>query len=141
RSFDINESNENELERDAPIPVISTDQKDAPIPVMPTDQKVYTEPSAAPIDGEPVVIPPDGMMFFSSIESLMDQKKVVDNKGPLTKADCSLPPEEGLCRALFPKWHYSPSDKTCKSFDYGGCGGNRNKFETIEECLDACSQL
>ncbi|CAG2170217.1 unnamed protein product [Oppiella nova] len=66
-------------------------------------------------------------------------RELCENKGPITKTDCSLPPAEGLCRALIPKWHYSPSDKTCKSFNYGGCGGNRNKFEIIEECLDACS--
>lgn len=52
---------------------------------------------------------------------------------------CSLSPEGGLCRAYFPKFYYDPDTASCQSFVYGGCGGNANNFNTIEECMAACS--
>ena len=26
----------------------------------------------------------------------------------------------------------------CKQFMYSGCGGNKNNFKTIQECVDMC---
>uniref|UniRef100_A0A8C0GF48 BPTI/Kunitz inhibitor domain-containing protein n=1 Tax=Chelonoidis abingdonii TaxID=106734 RepID=A0A8C0GF48_CHEAB len=43
------------------------------------------------------------------------------------------------CGARFPRWFYNWSSQACEEFVYGGCGGNRNNFETKEECLKACS--
>ncbi|KAH8027725.1 hypothetical protein HPB51_007507 [Rhipicephalus microplus] len=52
---------------------------------------------------------------------------------------CYLPPETGVCRARIPKWYYDHLTGQCKEFIYGGCGGNRNQFSTIEECLAECA--
>ncbi|XP_078346267.1 trypsin inhibitor-like isoform X2 [Oculina patagonica] len=51
---------------------------------------------------------------------------------------CSLKPETGPCRGLFPKFYYDSSSKSCKSFTYGGCDGNDNRFDTDKECMAAC---
>lgn len=51
---------------------------------------------------------------------------------------CFLPSETGDCRASFVKFHYDRTDGVCKSFTYGGCNGNRNNFDTIEQCLQYC---
>ncbi|XP_047468376.1 kunitz-type serine protease inhibitor 2-like [Penaeus chinensis] len=51
---------------------------------------------------------------------------------------CSLPPETGLCKANFPSFYFNPSARDCEEFTYGGCGGNANRFATIEECRSAC---
>ncbi|XP_061429772.1 carboxypeptidase inhibitor SmCI-like isoform X1 [Lethenteron reissneri] len=51
---------------------------------------------------------------------------------------CLAPPEVGLCRALIPKWYYDAAASECRSFSYGGCGGNDNKFSTQLECEEQC---
>ena len=51
---------------------------------------------------------------------------------------CSLPAVTGPCRAAFPRWFYNSTAQRCESFTYGGCGGNANRFKTIELCESAC---
>jgi len=51
---------------------------------------------------------------------------------------CSLAPDTGPCRGLFPKYYYESSSQSCKSFTYGGCDGNGNRFDTEAECMAAC---
>ncbi|CAI5452941.1 unnamed protein product [Caenorhabditis angaria] len=36
-------------------------------------------------------------------------------------------------------FYYLPRLGTCQPFQYGGCGGNSNRFKTAKECRDACS--
>ena len=38
----------------------------------------------------------------------------------------------------FPKYFYNAAIKKCEMFDYGGCGGNGNKFNSLNECMDVC---
>uniref|UniRef100_A0A8C4XZH5 BPTI/Kunitz inhibitor domain-containing protein n=1 Tax=Gopherus evgoodei TaxID=1825980 RepID=A0A8C4XZH5_9SAUR len=58
---------------------------------------------------------------------------------PLCSADlCHLPSVCGSCKARFPRFFYNWSSQACEEFVYGGCGGNKNNFETKEECLQAC---
>ncbi|XP_074023298.1 carboxypeptidase inhibitor SmCI-like [Numenius arquata] len=51
---------------------------------------------------------------------------------------CAAPRVTGPCRAAFPRWFYSPANGTCQEFIYGGCRGNKNNFQTREECLSRC---
>lgn len=51
---------------------------------------------------------------------------------------CALPEDEGPCRALEPRWHFSEEDSRCNRFIYGGCGGNGNNFETVMHCANFC---
>ncbi|XP_048354804.1 papilin-like isoform X2 [Sphaerodactylus townsendi] len=51
---------------------------------------------------------------------------------------CTLPAEKGPCDGYFPVFYYSSSSHTCKGFIYGGCGGNENRFPTLEMCLWSC---
>lgn len=46
------------------------------------------------------------------------------------KSLCELPKERGLCMGAFMKWWYNPITAQCEEFQYGGCGGNANNFET-----------
>lgn len=51
---------------------------------------------------------------------------------------CFLPQETGPCRANMQKYFYDKSDGVCKEFVYGGCQGNQNNFDSIEQCLQHC---
>ncbi|KAK0068649.1 kunitz-type serine protease inhibitor 2 [Biomphalaria pfeifferi] len=56
--------------------------------------------------------------------------------GQHTEADCLLELKEGLCRMDLPRYYFD--GKACKQFSYGGCDGNANNFETLEECVSIC---
>ena len=51
---------------------------------------------------------------------------------------CSLRLVTGPCRAAFRRWGYSTRQGKCVRFTYGGCGGNGNRFDSEEECIQAC---
>ncbi len=51
---------------------------------------------------------------------------------------CELQPVTGLCQGNFPRYYYDVDAGACKGFTYGGCGGNKNNFETLKECETAC---
>lgn len=35
-------------------------------------------------------------------------------------------------------WHYDSDRNVCSQFVYGGCLGNANRFEKIEDCQAQC---
>lgn len=47
---------------------------------------------------------------------------------------------EKTCFAMQEKWYHNDESKQCEQFVYGGCGGNRNRFDTKEECEKRCMQ-
>ncbi|XP_034015210.1 kunitz-type protease inhibitor 1a [Thalassophryne amazonica] len=55
------------------------------------------------------------------------------------KVRCTEPPSTGSCRDTFTKWYYNPVHQDCFRFNYGGCKGTDNRFETKDSCLTTCS--
>jgi len=53
---------------------------------------------------------------------------------------CFAPMVSGNCYANIPKWGYDAQKGRCKEFTYGGCGGNRNNFDTEYDCDHKCGQ-
>ncbi len=51
---------------------------------------------------------------------------------------CNAPAETGNCEAAMPRWFHDPSTGICRPFTYGGCGGNANNYQSLEECQKAC---
>ncbi|KAL0809738.1 hypothetical protein ABMA28_011244 [Loxostege sticticalis] len=51
---------------------------------------------------------------------------------------CEQPLKTGPCRASFKSYGYNTTTEKCQQFTYGGCQGNENRFDTLEECQDAC---
>ncbi|XP_063073261.1 amyloid beta (A4) precursor protein a isoform X2 [Engraulis encrasicolus] len=59
----------------------------------------------------------------------------------VVKEVCLSEAETGPCRAMLPRWYFVGAEGKCVPFIYGGCGGNRNNFESEEYCLSVCSSL
>uniref|UniRef100_A0A4W5JUW1 Amyloid-beta A4 protein n=1 Tax=Hucho hucho TaxID=62062 RepID=A0A4W5JUW1_9TELE len=51
---------------------------------------------------------------------------------------CWANAETGPCRAMLARWYFDREEGHCAQFIYGGCGGNRNNFESEEYCLSVC---
>uniref|UniRef100_A0A674NA85 Amyloid-beta A4 protein n=1 Tax=Takifugu rubripes TaxID=31033 RepID=A0A674NA85_TAKRU len=57
----------------------------------------------------------------------------------VVRAVCWAQAESGPCRAMLERWYFNPKKRRCVPFLFGGCGGNRNNFESEEYCLAVCS--
>ncbi|XP_023338357.1 uncharacterized protein LOC111709022 [Eurytemora carolleeae] len=51
---------------------------------------------------------------------------------------CNQTRSVGNCRASISRWYFDPQSSLCTEFLYGGCGGNQNNFESLEECNFRC---
>lgn len=54
------------------------------------------------------------------------------------KVRCTELPDTGSCRHSFTKWYYNPVKEDCFRFNYGGCQGNENRFDTKDACMKVC---
>ncbi|XP_044021462.1 kunitz-type protease inhibitor 1a isoform X2 [Siniperca chuatsi] len=54
------------------------------------------------------------------------------------KVRCTEFPDTGTCRDSISKWYYNPLQKDCLRFNYGGCQGNENRFDSREACIAVC---
>ncbi|KAM7375670.1 hypothetical protein PAMP_005459 [Pampus punctatissimus] len=51
---------------------------------------------------------------------------------------CTELPNTGNCRDSLTKWYYNPVKQDCFRFNYGGCRGNENRFDSKESCMTVC---
>ncbi|CDW56488.1 tissue factor pathway inhibitor [Trichuris trichiura] len=56
------------------------------------------------------------------------------------RAICLLEKDTGPCRSIVPRYFYNATADLCMLFDYGGCDGNGNNFNTMEECMTKCGK-
>ncbi|XP_062872879.1 kunitz-type protease inhibitor 2 isoform X2 [Trichomycterus rosablanca] len=53
---------------------------------------------------------------------------------------CGVPSDSGPCLADFKMVYFEPSTQSCQEFTYGGCKGNKNRYNTVEECISRCAR-
>lgn len=51
---------------------------------------------------------------------------------------CALKKDEGPCKAMKDRFYFNIDSRRCESFEYGGCQGNANNFESLEQCEEMC---
>ena len=56
----------------------------------------------------------------------------------ITEYDCFERADAGFGRAYFPSYAWSARSQSCAPFVYGGALGNRNRFQSEEECKQKC---
>eukprot|EP00096_Caligus_rogercresseyi_P006698 TRINITY_DN23427_c0_g1_i1.p1 TRINITY_DN23427_c0_g1~~TRINITY_DN23427_c0_g1_i1.p1 ORF type:complete len:298 (+),score=48.37 TRINITY_DN23427_c0_g1_i1:1-894(+) len=64
-----------------------------------------------------------------------------DALNPSLKSEtCKEPPTSGenSCEALIPKFTFNYESLSCESYNYGGCFGTENLYDSITECMGAC---
>lgn len=58
----------------------------------------------------------------------------------IPQKSCSLPKDSGTCNNFTVNHFFDLEYGKCSRFWYSGCGGNDNRFETIEECEGVCER-
>ncbi len=65
----------------------------------------------------------------------------IEEKSPnksFNPQSCGLKKDSGPCLAYFESYFFNADTQKCEQFIYGGCKGNENRFQTIEECESSC---
>uniref|UniRef100_A0A182JSY1 Papilin n=1 Tax=Anopheles christyi TaxID=43041 RepID=A0A182JSY1_9DIPT len=70
-------------------------------------------------------------------DSAEDCKNICESPGG--KDVCHLPKITGPCTGHYNMWYYDAERNMCAQFTYGGCLGNANRFEKLEDCKAMCS--
>ncbi|EPB70255.1 Kunitz/Bovine pancreatic trypsin inhibitor domain protein [Ancylostoma ceylanicum] len=51
---------------------------------------------------------------------------------------CLKPVDRGNCNLRYQRYRFNPDTEKCETFQYSGCGGNRNNFPTKTGCTKVC---
>ncbi|XP_063777463.1 tissue factor pathway inhibitor 2 [Pseudophryne corroboree] len=75
------------------------------------------------------------------VQIAMGASQHEDHAGRSNMTVCLQPKVEGPCRGQLPHYYYDRYTQTCLEFLYGGCGGNGNNFESLEDCEKTCWKI
>ncbi|XP_021562549.1 tissue factor pathway inhibitor [Carlito syrichta] len=51
---------------------------------------------------------------------------------------CGMKADDGPCKAMMRRFFFNIYSQQCEEFIYGGCEGNQNRFDSLEECEKTC---
>lgn len=59
-------------------------------------------------------------------------------KSPTKAKICSQKADYGYCKGYLTRYYFDKRTKSCKKFNYSGCGGTANNFLTAQSCKNFC---
>ncbi|KAK0153506.1 Boophilin-H2 [Merluccius polli] len=51
---------------------------------------------------------------------------------------CVMKEDAGPCKAIKERFYFDIDTGRCMMFEYGGCGGNANNFQSLQACEQTC---
>jgi len=99
-------------------------------------QPIFTEGSCCPVDW----LCPDQLSPVSPLKITSPPAPPSDGSKSASDSDrCLLPKDSGPCKKLSPpQFYFDITTRQCLSFSYGGCRGNENRFDLLEDCVSSC---
>jgi len=77
----------------------------------------------------------NGVVDYENLLSDLVVSKLIE-----TESDaCTQPISSGRCYAAFPMFAFNKETGKCQGFIYGGCGGNGNRFGSMDACQSQCT--
>ncbi|XP_041495726.1 tissue factor pathway inhibitor isoform X1 [Microtus oregoni] len=80
--------------------------------------------------------------LLNALPEEVDEHSETTDSAPLPmkpkQTFCAMKVEDGPCKAMIRSYFFNILTQQCEEFIYGGCRGNENRFETVEECKAAC---
>lgn len=76
--------------------------------------------------------------YFSFFLSVLNSIFVFSQRLGDEQPDCAAPVAEGNCNDNILLYFYNQDTASCEQFQYTGCGGNGNRFESLEQCERYC---
>lgn len=78
----------------------------------------------------------------ASVPDPIDSEVIEVSEATTTKRTlpdrCLVKTEPGPCKHYIHKWTFNKVQGKCRTFVYGGCLGNENRFNSQIECLHYC---
>ncbi|CAD6196119.1 unnamed protein product [Caenorhabditis auriculariae] len=108
--------------------------------VLPKQPPRYTDPPLQ-LTSPPSTAPPVTSTFTTTTHFQVPQTASLEvtTKAEIDSNPCSLPPDRGTSGRMAEKmWYFDMSALACVQFTYLGFGGNSNRFQSTEECVDTC---
>ena len=77
------------------------------------------------------------LLAWASLIFFVSEKVTYSKKLNLTDI-CSQKRDSGICPGNVPRFYFDKTLGQCQLFSYGGCGGNSNNFEALDQCVAHC---
>ncbi|XP_020388205.2 BPTI/Kunitz domain-containing protein [Rhincodon typus] len=77
--------------------------------------------------------------FFTDEHCMRNCSSLADDIYPNDAQACLLPKDPGDCKGRLLLYYFDNAKKKCKTFLYGGCGGNGNRFFFLSACNSHCA--
>lgn len=80
----------------------------------------------------------NSLILFVTIFFVFPESAMVEQPEETITDICLLSVDSGMAKAHFVRYYFDSNIHECKTFVWGGEGGNRNNFESLASCYMEC---